>query len=202
MSAIGWTLQRTVAPGTVVTTAELKTHMHETLVDATNDTDIAAFGAAAEDAIEHELSRALLQQTWVLKLDRFPSCGEIRLPRPPLQSISSITYLDQGGSPVTLATDQYTADTSIEPGRILRPYGVVWPITRTIPNAVTITYVVGAATAGAVPAALKTAVKLLTAELYANRERGQADVLTLWRENPTHERLVASYRISTEFNYR
>lgn len=198
---IAWTLQRTVAPGVVVTTQELKDHFRETLVDANNDTLIASYGASAEDALEGELARAFLTQTWVLKLYVFPTC-EIRLPRPPLTSVSSISYLDTAGSPVTLAVDQYTADTSPEPGRILKPYGVTWPATRAIDNAVTITYVTGHATAGAVPAAIKTMIKLFAAELYENRERGQADVLSLWRENPSHGRLMAKYRVPTEYQYR
>lgn len=199
LTPIPWTLQRTVAPAAVVTTQELKDHFRETLVDANNDALIAAFGVAAEDALEGELARAFLQQTWVLKLYCFPA-NEIRLPRPPLSSVSSISYLDTAGSPLTLATDQYTVDTSPEPGRILKPFGVTWPPTRAIENAITITYVVGHATAAAVPAALKTAIKLLAAEMYDNRERGQVDVSS-WVENPTHERLVAKYKLPTEFTY-
>jgi len=198
---IAWTLQRTVAPGVVVTTQELKDHFRETLVDANNDTLIASYGAAAEDALEGELARAFLTQTWVLKLYVFPTF-EIRLPRPPLTSVSSISYLDTAGSPVTLASDQYTVDTSPEPGRILKPYGITWPATRAIDNAVTITYVTGHATAGAVPVAIKTMIKLLAAEIYENRERGQADAISMWRENPTHERLMSKYRLPTEYQYR
>jgi uncharacterized phiE125 gp8 family phage protein len=201
LTPIPWSLQRTVAPGVVVTTQELKDHFRETLVDANNDTLIAAMGAAAEDALEGELARAFLTQTWVLKLYCFP-CYEIRLPRPPLSTISSISYIDTAGSPITLAVDQYTADTSPEPGRILKPYGITWPATRAIDNAVTITYVCGHATAGAVPAAVKMMIKLFAAEMYENRERGQADVLAMWRENQTHARLLAKYGLPTEFTYR
>lgn len=197
---IPWTLQRTVAPAVVVTTAEAKLHMRETLVDSPNDALIDSYVAAAEDALEGELARAFLQQTWVLRLYAFPAF-EIRLPRPPLASVSSISYLDTSGSPIVLAADQYTVDTSPEPGRILKPFGVTWPPTRAIDNAVTITYVAGHATAGAVPAALKTVIKMLAAEMYENRERGQVDV-TSWVENPTHQRLIAKYALPTEYLYR
>lgn len=200
LTTIPWTLQRTAAPSALMTTQEIKDHIRETLADANNDTKIAMFGVAAEDALEGELCRAFLQQTWVLRLDMFPAC-EIRLPRPPLVSVSSINYLDTAGSPIVLDPSQYSVDTSPEPGRILLPYGITWPGTRATKNAVTITYVVGHANAAAVPAALRVAVCLLAAEMYENRERGQVDV-TSWVENPTHTRLVGKYRLPTEFIYR
>ena len=202
LTSIPWTLQRTAAPSALMTTQLVKDHIRETLSDAANDTLIDTFARAAEDALEGELCRAFLTQTWVLRLDCFPA-WEIRLPRPPLVSVTSISYLEAvNGAPTTLATDQYVVDTAPEPGRIYEAYGMSWPATRAIPNAVTITYVVGAANAAAVPAALRIAVCLLAAEMYENRERGQAEVLSMWRENPTHERLIGKYRLPTEFIYR
>lgn len=196
---IPWTLQRTVAPSAILTTQECKDHLRETLSDANNDALIDAYARAAEDAVEKDLSRALLTQTWVLKLDRFPA-WLIRLPRPPLSNVTSISYVEPiNGTLTTLAADQYVVDTSCEPGRILKAYNVTWPSVRAIDNAVTITYVAGAANAAAVPSLLKTALKLMVADMYEHRERTLTG--TIQSDLPIYERLVASYRLPTEFRY-
>lgn len=196
---IGWTLTRTVAPGIpAVGLEELKDHLRVTHDE--EDSEIATYGLAAEEAVEAELSRALITQTWVLKLDRFP-CWEIKMPRPPLQSVTSVQYLDSAGATQTLATSVYTVDTTSTPGRIHLAYEQEWPTTQDVPNAVIVTYKAGGTTAADVPHPTRQMVKLLVGEMYENRETGAADVIALWREIPTYARLMANQRCVHEFHY-
>ena len=122
----------------------------------------------AREIVEEETWRALMTQTWRLNLMHFSD--SIPLPRPPLQGVSSITYIDLGGAEQTLPTSFYTVLTDDVPGRICRAYGQSWPAVRCVPNAIKITYVAGFASADAVPSAYKKAIKLLAADFYEHRE--------------------------------
>lgn len=131
---------------------------------------------SARERIENDTSRSLVTQTLRMTLDAFPnSCDDryesnerdegsedaIIVPRPPLVSVSSITYVDTSGATQTLSTAAYTVDTYSEPGRIVPAYGYSWPSTRDVPNAVTITFVAGY-TATTLPARAKLLCGLLT----------------------------------------
>lgn len=123
-----------------------------------DDSQIASRIDAVRDAAEGVLWSALLTQTLTLKIDcGFPSC--IVLPRAPLQSVTSITYIDQNGDTQTLATDQYTVDTDSKPGRIVPAYNVTWPSTRYVIQAVTVEFVAGYGdTRDTVPAEVRRAL--------------------------------------------
>jgi uncharacterized phiE125 gp8 family phage protein len=95
---------------------------------------------------------------------------EIVVPRPPLASVTSITYVDGAGATQTLSLSVYTVDTSEEPGRIRLAYGQSWPSIRDQRAAVTVRYVCGYGGPGSVPEAAKAALKLYVGHLYENRE--------------------------------
>ncbi len=194
---IPWNLTRTVAPVIpVIPVAELKDHLRITISD--DDQLVEDLGKAAEEAVENELSRALLTQTWVLRLDCFP-CWEIRLPRPMLQSVTQVQYLDADGALQTLSTSIYTVDTFCFPGRIHLAYNQVWPTTRAVPNAVLVTYKAGKDAVEDVPELVRVAIKQTCGDLYENRERSAAEVV---KQLEIYERLMANYRCVTEFSYR
>jgi len=151
-----------------VTLADAKLHLR---VDASDeDALIAALIVAATQAAEQEIGRALITQTWTLKLDAFPASAEyIDLFMPPIQSITSITYVDSDGATQTLATPEYTliADT-------IRPQVAPvtsWPATKTQPSAVVITYVAGYGAAPSnVPESIRQWALMHVGAMYANRE--------------------------------
>ena len=105
---------------------------------------IRATAMAAREQFERLANRAICSQTWELSLDDW--CADIRLPRPPLQRVLSVSYRDANGATQTLPTTQYEVDTTSEPGRIVPAYGVTWPTVYAAPNVVTIRYVAGFAT--------------------------------------------------------
>lgn len=163
-------LVQTVAPASEpVTLAEAKAWLRLEIPD--DDDLVAALITAAREYAETVTGRALVSQTWRLTLDAFPADGGgIILPLPPLQSVSSVVYVDGNGDSQTLATTEYAVDTQRQPGWIVPAYGKIWPVTRGQANAVQITFVAGYGTASAVPVAIKTAIKLLLANWYENRE--------------------------------
>jgi uncharacterized phiE125 gp8 family phage protein len=101
----------------------------------------------------------------------WPDKATIRLPKPPLQQVVSVLYIDTSGAQVTLDPSQYVVDTTTEPGRIAPSYGNIWPIIRQQLGAVQVSFFAGyGADASAVPDTLLTALKLLVAAWFENRE--------------------------------
>lgn len=97
------------------------------------------------------------------------------MPRPTVQSVASITYLDKAGVTQTLAPTVYRVDTASEIGRIALGYGQVWPPTLPEINAVTARFTAGYT---AVPEHVKQAILLLTGELYEQRQQSVQGVVS------------------------
>ncbi len=147
--------------------ADVKSHLSVEVSD--DDTMISNFITAARRWCEHFTRRAFITQSWKLVLDKFPA--EFRVPLPPLQSVTSITYIDTDGNTQTLASSVYTVDIDSEPGRIVEAYQQSWPTTRDVVNAVTVTYKAGYGAASTnMPGELKLAIKMLVGHYYENRE--------------------------------
>lgn len=178
-----------------VTLAEVKLHLRVDGVD--EDALITALITAAREQAESITRRALNTQTWRLTLDRFPAI--IELPRPHLQSVDSVQYVDTDGVLQTLAADAYQVAGTSEPARILPAYGQSWPATRSQPEAVSITYTAGFGAAGAdVPASIRQWILLYIGALYENREAFRAaervgGVASL--PTPFLDGLLANYRL-------
>ncbi len=167
-----------------VSLVEIKAHCRVDISD--DDALLGGLIVAARQHVESLTRRQLINATWRLSLDAFPGVtrhvggwprsaaegADIRLPRPRLQSVTSITYLDAAGAAQTLSPSSYTVSGDEEPGRIALAPGSDWPDTQADRiNAVQITYVSGyGADASSVPQALKQAVLLLAAHWYENRE--------------------------------
>ena len=161
-----------------VSTAELKTHLRITVSD--EDTLLGNYVTAARKFLEVQTRRAFITQTIALKLDAFPS--DIRLPRSPVQSVSSIQYVDTDGATQTWGSGNYSVDTVSEPASIVPAYNIDYPDTRVIPNAVTVTYVTGFGDATTdVPEDIRLMVRMLAGYFYEKREA--ASTMT-WNEDP------------------
>jgi uncharacterized phiE125 gp8 family phage protein len=115
--------------------------------------------------------RALCSQTWDYKLDEFPD-GEIEIPLPPLQSITSVIYVDGStGTPQTLAAIKYRVlgVGGWDPGRITPAFGETWPGTRMQAEAVTIRFVAGYGAATSVPEVIRHDILDLVAWMFEHR---------------------------------
>lgn len=143
-----------------VSLADAKAHLR---VDHAADDDlIAALIAAAREDAEHRLGRALVMQTLEQVCDAFPADGDIELPNPPLASVTSVKYLDSDGVEQTLSTSLYDVDSDSAPGEIHRAYGVTWPSTRCVENAVRARYVAGYAATYAITGISKATSAVVT----------------------------------------
>lgn len=131
---------------------------------------------AAREFAEFFTGRCMITQTVERVVDVFPAeGGGIELPGSPLQSITSVKYLEAvAGVETTMPSTDYVLDKDSEPGWLLPAYGTVWPDTYNTALAVRVRYVAGWANAAAVPANIKMALLLGVAEAYTNREESKA----------------------------
>jgi len=178
-----------------VTAAELRTLLRE---DETGlpDSEANGFITEARQYIEDVTGLALITQSWLMAIDRWPNAREpwwdgvrqgsitelhgskyasdVRLPRYPLQTVDAVTVYDEDGNStaVTIAST-FDIDTYQTPGRMTLKRGATWPVALRANNAIEIGYTSGYGdTATDVPAPLKRAVKTMAAYLYANRGDG------------------------------
>jgi len=160
-----------------VSVDDVKTHLRISSSD--DDTYIQnILIPTARSMVENMSQRAILTQTWDLYLDEFPGSSEepIYVPRPPLQSVSYIKYIDTNGDEQTWSSDEYQVDTNNEPARIYPAYGYTWPSARDEAGAVRIQFVAGYADDtddsdfDKIPKELLHAIYLLVGHWYENRE--------------------------------
>jgi len=162
-------LEQTSAPSVEpVTATNQKDWMR---VDGSDeDTLIGNLAAASRAYIEMSTGRQMITATWVYKLSTFPS-GDIVLPISPLQSVTSITYVDTDDATQTWSSALYTVDTASDMGRIRPIYDEDYPTNRGYIGDVTITFVAGYGDASSdVPDTALTAIKLLASNWFENRE--------------------------------
>lgn len=162
-------LRRTVDPASEpVTTAEVKTSGR--ITTTSHDSYIADLIVKARAWIEDYLSRALITQTWEYVITDFDN--EIILPRPNLQSVTSVEYFDTNGDQQTASSSLYQVDTKRVPGRIVIAPGSAWPAVGSgYIEPVTITYVAGYGAAAAdVPEMIKKALISLANFWYDDEE--------------------------------
>ena len=168
-------LVRLVAPEvTPLSLTEVKAHLR---VDGTDQDDvIQMYLDAATAHVDGEwgcLGRALVTQTWRLTIDTFP-CAEIRVPLPPLISVSSVSYFDSAGDFQTLVEDtDYYVDDQSEPGWITPMTS--WPSTLDAINSVQIEFVAGYAGTSSPPS--------LTENIPADIKQAMLLMITDWMEN-------------------
>lgn len=156
---------------------DAKEHCKVELADTDSDARLTALIAAATATVETKTGRALMPRTYDLRLDAFPCSADeyvLRVPRPPLVSVTSVAYVDEAGAAQTLAASIYEAvDTGLEirPGRIVRKPLQSWPSVQSGKvNAVTVRFVAGYSGAlNPVPENLKHAMLLLIGQWFDNR---------------------------------
>jgi len=185
--------QTTVAPtDVIIAPVAAKDYLR---VD-TSDDDQAVTDAVA-DAVSHvESYTGTRLATQTVKL-RTGSFGDLdHFPIGPVQSISSITYLDAAGAEQTLDPDSYELfGAGLESG-IRSAINVTWPITRQVKDAISVTAVVGYGAAADVPRAVRRAVLLLVGDYYQSREDTIAERSVVPATLPNGvDTLLANHRI-------
>jgi len=150
-----------------VSLTTLKLHLR---VDATTeDTLLAVYLAAARRTCEGLARRAFITQTLAVLLDCWPKESIVKLPRPPLISITSVTWKDKDGNSNNF-TD-FVSDNTSTPGRLSLAYAKAWPGGTLYPvGAIKIQFTCGYGAAETnVPEHFRQAVLLLAAYSYEHR---------------------------------
>lgn len=167
-------------------------------IDATEDALLTALITTVREQVEAFTHRQLITATWDAYLDSFPKKNFIPLPFGQLQSIApgAFTYTDSGGTVTTMvATTDYLLDIASEPGRIVLPYGLSWPSFTAYPvNPIGIRFVCGYGLAADVPAGIKTAIKMMVADLYSERGEKIIGHFSV-ADNKTAEILLWQFRL-------
>lgn len=162
---MGLTLTQ-AASGGPVTVAQVKAYIG--IESAEWDAMLAGFIAAATAHAQAYLGKAIGAQEWALSLDDF--ADEIELPLGPVTAVDGVTYLDADRVERTLDDGVYILDLVSTPQRIVRDPDESWPDTAAgVPNAVTVAFTTGFATA---PAEVVQAIQMAVASWWQSREAG------------------------------
>lgn len=153
-----WT--QTVAPTTKPLSLDEVKDFCQVEHGSDDQTLYALIDSATEYVQEYQWSQ-LITATWVQRMDRFP-CGPIELHPNPAASVTTVQYVDTGGTTQTLTVStDYTVDLYRRPGIILPAYGTSWPATRGYINDVVITFTAGYGDASSVKREVKLAMLLM-----------------------------------------
>lgn len=160
--------------------------------DGTDDGILTGCISAAAGMVESMTGARLVTQTVITKADDWADLAN--LPIAPVQSITSIDYLDTDGEEQSLPSEDYTARLEgLEPS-VRLPHGVTWPAL--LPGSqITLTCVVGYGAPGEQPPTVLHALKIIVGDLYAFRESAQiGSVAGRIPSLATVEALLANHR--------
>jgi hypothetical protein len=162
----------------------------------------ASYIEQSRQFIEDTVGLAMITQTWLVAIDRWPTgrelwwdgvkqgaIGDLRgaaqsydPPRWPLQSISGVNVYNEAGAATSVTVASvFDVDTYRRPGRMTIKSGATLPTATRSTNAIEITYLAGYGAATDVPAPLKRAVIQFAGFLYETR--GMCDVSSAYRES-------------------
>lgn len=181
---------RTITPpaGYPVSLADVKAHLRVDADDTASDAYISALIGVATGMVESATQRRLVTQTleWVLQSWR----PRLVLPVAPVQSVTSITYIDTTNTPQTLDMDSAVTVLTMANKVIVPSYGRIWPLLYWVAaEPIVVRFVAGYADAAdndapgpgaagdeendpaaTVPVELCHMIKLQVAFMYENRE--------------------------------
>lgn len=184
----------TVTPSTEepVTIEDAKLWLRVDDDEVVEDPVVQGLITTARQRIEECYQRSFMKQTFDAVIDGSPACSEIRLPRAPLVSVSSVRgfalddLTDTGGT--AMSSSGYYVDTASEPGRLVLTGALPWPVATRYANGTIIRFVAGESTSSTgVQERAKTEIKSLVAQLFEHRgdEAEQAKLLTEYGTVPT-----------------
>ena len=160
----------TAAASEPITLTEAKNFLRVDHSD--DDTLISALITASRQMCEEYTRRILVTTTIDEYFDKFQMnrwenlSNLIYLSRGPVASITSVKYVDEIGSEVTITSDQYIIDTISEPARIQSTAG--WFAAAGVVNQVIVRYVVGT-DVSSIPKPLIQGMMLVISDLYDQR---------------------------------
>jgi len=131
---------------------------------------VSTLVAAARLHVESVTGRALVNQSWRLVLDAWPTDCVVTLPVSPLVSLTAITAYDEDGDDHAVPMAQFEAATGVTPARLILPRTVAgMPVLRER-FGIEVDYVAGFGEADDVPSDLKRGVLALVAHWFEHRD--------------------------------
>ena len=131
---------------------------------------VSTLVAAARLHVESVTGRALVNQSWRLVLDAWPTDCVVTLPVSPLVSLTAITAYDEDGDDHPLPMAQFEAAAGVTPARLNLPRTVAgMPVLRER-FGIEVDYVAGFGEADDVPSDLKRGVLALVAHWFEHRD--------------------------------
>lgn len=184
------TLFRTVEPAAEpVTLADAKAHLR--IAHDSEDALLQGLIRAAREDLERATGIALLDQSWRLALDRWPSQGCVLLNVHPVRAVLSVTAYGTEGEASLIDPAAYQLDTLSRPARL---HFDARPEPLRVFNGIEIDFTAGYGEAGTdVPDLLKRAILLLVGhwhEFRAHFEPAEQPV----SYPAAYERIVSAYR--------
>lgn len=174
-----------------VTLDDVKKHLRIDLSIVEDDDELQQKIEAATQALDGysgALGRALMTQTWAVSTG-WHYCDAIRLPLAPVQSIVSVTYLDEDGAEQTVPAADYRLSGDARGSSVVLTEGASWPSTRYRSDGLTVTFVAGYGDAAAVPSDLRLAIKLAVELSYDRPDGAQYEAL-----KGQYDAIVGRYR--------
>lgn len=151
--------------------SEMKAHLY--LVGTADDAELTNKILEIKELAENFTHRFFLTTVAEYALDGFPSeSRELWIPRPPLVSVQKVEYYDVDGVLQEMPLSDFFVDTRSTIGKLVLKSGKSFPATEEgRPNSVVITFTAGYGnTHASLPKDLKTALKLLVASNWENRQ--------------------------------
>ncbi|MFB0832890.1 head-tail connector protein [Brevibacillus laterosporus] len=147
-----------------ITLEEMKAYLR--IDDSEFDDVIPPLIQAAVEHCEIYQNRAYITQTWEITFDHFPQ-SYIKIPKPPLQEVVGITFIDKDGNQIAWGHENFIVDNYSEPGRIVLAHGKTWPSVTLQPiNGVRIQFVAGYGDPTDIPERVKQAIKIFVAHRF------------------------------------
>lgn len=177
-----------------VSLTEAKEHLR--ITDDTEDSLIESLIAAGTEYCEIYENRKYCNQEIVACYDYFDS--KLILPCNPVQSIESVTYIDDNEVEQTLDSSLYTLDSYSCPAFVYISNNTSLPsVNSDFPNPVRVTYTAGyesnPSSIDNIPQRVKAAIKLIIGALFENRENFIVGTITA--EIPFSAKCLLSERI-------
>lgn len=151
-----------------LTLADLKAHLR---IDSNaEDVLLGSLLLTSRLHIEAALDIALITQTWMLVLDRWPAGAALDIPMSPLQAVTGVRVKASTAATINVPSTSYLVDIASRPPRLVWN-GEARPDPGIKAGGIEIDFTAGFGADGAsVPAPLKHAILLLTAHWYEHRD--------------------------------
>jgi uncharacterized phiE125 gp8 family phage protein len=148
-----------------VSTAEAKLYARVDITD--DDTLIASLITAARVMAESICRRDFIDRTYTWYTDDWPYSRTFNLPRTPVTLVNNVKYYDTDGVLQVLTSLVYTFDEHSTPQKLWLSPDQTWP---NLDNDIRHKVQVNFSTVVTVPETINTAIKMLVAHWYENRE--------------------------------